>query len=351
MGLTKAERVGAIIILWKASNMLSNNDGWTTEDIKNMYRGCLPFTFQIQSCNLNNNDTTKQNCTYEPDRCSTTPVQVSDTQHCLDSVEGGKTGSGKTCQRWSEQSPHEHDYAYIGDHNYCRKAGENYTWCYTIDAEKRWEFCEQTICSDTGGRTVSGRTCQNWSEQHPHEHSHGGVGDHNNCKNPSDHTGLCCYTTDPDKRWEDCDETIIVSDLQQAGAECENTNKLGLDYRGTVSVTEQGFHCEPWILSTEYQYLADTLVHPTGSACRSHGKLWKNHDGRINNLWCYYNGVEWGTCDVSDCTHEVGQDDLFKLWINLFYSISLKSIDENQLLQIMMDSRYSHEFKGRLYTS
>ena len=65
-------------------------------------------------------------------------------------------------------------------------------------------------------KTVSGRTCQKWTEQWPNKHSRTpdenpkmwskGLGDHNNCRNPDDEpNGIWCYTTDPDKRWEYCD--------------------------------------------------------------------------------------------------------------------------------------------------
>ena len=274
----------------------------------------------------------------------------SDTPDCLESLEGGKTVSGRTCQRWSDQTPHGHNYSFIGDHNYCRKEGFNFNWCYTTDAEKEWDFCNQTICSDTGGRTVSGRTCQRWSEQNPHEHSYSYVGNHNFCRNPSDHSGLWCFTTDPNKAWDDCNDTTIESKLKQPGAECENKNKFGLDYRGTASVTERGFHCKPWILSTQYQHLAETLVHPETSACRSHGK---NDNGKLNNQWCYTTDEDtrWDVCDVPDCTHEVGQDDLFKMWMNLFYCITAENIDENGIMQVISVSKHSNQYKSKYDSS
>jgi hypothetical protein len=80
-----------------------------------------------------------------------------------------KTLTGKTCQNWASQTPHEHSKcdsndpkatarraavdhdvgcAYsksthgVGDHNYCRNPdGEPRPWCYTVDNTKRWEFC------------------------------------------------------------------------------------------------------------------------------------------------------------------------------------------------------------------
>ena len=61
--------------------------------------------------------------------------------------------------------------------------------------------------------TVSGRTCQKWTSQfHKHtrtpenpEFAGKGIGDHNYCRNPDGGSGIWCYTTDPNKRWEYCD--------------------------------------------------------------------------------------------------------------------------------------------------
>ena len=52
--------------------------------------------------------------------------------------------------------------------------------------------------------TVSGRTCQKWSVQTPHTHRWTDQGDHNYCRNPDGEAGAWCYTTDPDVRWELC---------------------------------------------------------------------------------------------------------------------------------------------------
>jgi len=61
--------------------------------------------------------------------------------------------------------------------------------------------------------TKSGRTCQNWTSQHPHKHKVNNynflfaldLGNHNYCRGPNmDLEGAWCFTTDPEVRWEYC---------------------------------------------------------------------------------------------------------------------------------------------------
>ncbi|XP_025922268.1 plasminogen-like [Apteryx rowi] len=69
-----------------------------------------------------------------------------------------KTGKGRTCQEWSSQTPHNHNYFTPVTHpragldkNYCRNpdGDVNGLWCFTTDPEKKWEYCEIPRCSSS----------------------------------------------------------------------------------------------------------------------------------------------------------------------------------------------------------
>jgi len=64
-----------------------------------------------------------------------------------------KTASGRTCQKWTSQSPHKHSnapdkdamknlFTGLGDHNYCRNPDLKKTiWCHTTDPNMPFEYC------------------------------------------------------------------------------------------------------------------------------------------------------------------------------------------------------------------
>ena len=68
------------------------------------------------------------------------------------------TENGKTCQKWSEQSPHTHSYTSDSQYgletvaeaaNYCRNPTNAHpvAWCYTTDPAVRFEDCAISVCS------------------------------------------------------------------------------------------------------------------------------------------------------------------------------------------------------------
>ena len=67
------------------------------------------------------------------------------------------TANGKTCQKWTEQSPHKHfmtdpskfpDASLEEANNYCRNPDLGAKpWCYTTDPDDKWEYCDIPKCT------------------------------------------------------------------------------------------------------------------------------------------------------------------------------------------------------------
>ena len=59
------------------------------------------------------------------------------------------TTSGRACQAWSAQEPHEHEYTEIGEHNHCRNSflDAEGVWCFTTDPDMLWDYCPVPICA------------------------------------------------------------------------------------------------------------------------------------------------------------------------------------------------------------
>ncbi|TNN42854.1 Plasminogen [Liparis tanakae] len=231
-------------------------------------------------------------------RCTSEPPTIVPDVICATGEGGayrgtiGVTESGKTCQSWSTQTPQKHNrspdnYPCKGlDSNYCRNPdNERKPWCYTTDAETRWEYCRVPSCGDAAGPdcksgngdtyrgptsiTILGVTCQAWTAQSPHQHtsftpkSHPTRGlEGNECRNPDgDVNGPWCYTTDRNKKWDYCQ----IPDC--AGLKCgtpviKPRRCIGRIVGGCVSRP----YSWPWQISLRtssgIHFCGATLVHP-----------------------------------------------------------------------------------------
>ena len=88
------------------------------------------------------------------------------------------------------------------------------TLTFILSDDCQLEECSGPNCSGYRGRqdiTISGRTCQAWNQQTPHQHSNTPENkpdegfEANYCRNPHGNTEtIWCYTTDPSTRLELC---------------------------------------------------------------------------------------------------------------------------------------------------
>jgi len=125
---------------------IKGTDGWDVESVEIFVDGESAYYSGILMASLDDN-ATKRFC---GNACADTTQQKE--------YRGTKatTTGGKTCQKWTSQSPQKHGAtpdkypkSGLGDHNYCRNPdGEpGGAWCYTIDPAKRWDYCGIAKCS------------------------------------------------------------------------------------------------------------------------------------------------------------------------------------------------------------
>ncbi|XP_071135417.1 uncharacterized protein [Mytilus edulis] len=240
------------------------------------------------------------------------------------------TDEGRTCQRWDSTTPHSPtNYALVDTfkHNFCRNptdSDKDRPWCYTIDPDKRWEYCTIPYCLEckmtaegfeylgTISVTRANVSCQRWDVKTPHRprnFTDVSKYQHNYCRNPivDKDSGPWCYTMDPDDKWDFCD--IPFCDCQdprlqfrdpmdkicKAGEECKTTTE-GAEYRGTISVTVSGRTCQRWDSTTPHYPQNYPLIRKyRHNYCR-------NTDGD-SSPWCYTTDPDyrWEYCNIPFC--------------------------------------------------
>ncbi|XP_023583752.1 plasminogen isoform X3 [Trichechus manatus latirostris] len=261
-----------------------------------------------------------------------------------------KTMSGRDCQAWGSQSPHAHGYLPSKfpnknlNRNYCRNPdGEPRPWCFTMDPNRRWEFCDIPRCTmlpppsgpthqclmgkgetyrGNVAITASGHTCQRWSEQTPHKHNRTPENfpcknlDENYCRNPDGETAPWCYTTDRDVRWEHCKipscdssasltSSISISvppEQTPVVQECYHGN--GQSYRGTSSITITGKKCQPWLSMTPHLHQKTPEKYPDADLTMNYCR---NPDAD-ERPWCFTTdpSVRWEYCNLKRCSETAG---------------------------------------------
>ncbi|XP_015354097.1 plasminogen isoform X1 [Marmota marmota marmota] len=236
-----------------------------------------------------------------------------------------KTKSGTVCQRWSASYPHKPNYSPDKfpreglEENYCRNPDndEKGPWCYTVDPEKRYEYCDIPECEEecmhcSGehyegkiSKTMSGIECQAWDSQTPH--AHGYIPSKfpnknlkmNYCRNPDGEPRPWCFTTDPSKRWELCNIPRCTTPPPSSGPTYQCLKGRGENYRGKVAVTASGHTCQRWSEQTPHQHNRT----PENFPCKGLDENYcRNPDGETTP-WCYTtnSNVRWEYCTIPSC--------------------------------------------------
>jgi len=256
-----------------------------------------------------------------------------------------QTKSGRSCQSWSSQSPHKHNFnsssmfpdgsagaAGMGCRNPDPLINDG-PWWFTKDPLVRWEYCEVPLCENgaptfckqtKAGRefrghltvTKSGKPCQSWATQSPNRHSYtanslfpdgsAAVAD-NRCRNPdtSFNDGPWCYTMDTTTPWEVCDVPMCPAETKDY---CKIT-PAGREFMGNVRRTKSGKTCQRW--ASQFPFAHDftkDIMFPDGSIDVADNQC-RNPDSNNNDgPWCFTTDprTRMEQCDVPTCPKAIG---------------------------------------------
>uniref|UniRef100_A0AAR2JRJ4 Hepatopoietin-A n=1 Tax=Pygocentrus nattereri TaxID=42514 RepID=A0AAR2JRJ4_PYGNA len=266
------------------------------------------------------------------------------------------TETGKECQRWDSQRPHKHKYQphrHSGkglDDNYCRNPNNDVRpWCYTMDRNTRWEYCNISVCAHQADKDVttacfqgqgeryrgtvnvtpSGVACQRWDSQFPHNHSYTPQNYNckdlreNFCRNPDGSEIPWCFTTDPKVRKALCTN---IPRCKTEKTECYDGN--GESYRGNVSKTRSGIPCGLW---SDHTYSRDTRSEEASAGLQLN--LCRNPDRDKHGPWCYTSNssIPWDYCGLERCEFHHLSSLLFSSL--LFSSLLFSSLLFSSLLK------------------
>uniref|UniRef100_A0A671SKK9 Hepatocyte growth factor-like protein n=1 Tax=Sinocyclocheilus anshuiensis TaxID=1608454 RepID=A0A671SKK9_9TELE len=254
------------------------------------------------------------------------------------------TKSGRTCQQWWSKFPHDHRWTPSATNglelNYCRNPDGDRIgpWCYTTDPERRYESCDIPQCKDEVcitcngedyrgqvDHTVSGKECQRWDQQYPHQHIYQPEKypdkslDDNYCRNPDASPVPWCYTTDPTMERESCDIRKCPESPKRRFRSGYTTNCFrgrGEDYRGKVNETTSGIPCQRWDAQKPHKH----PFFPKTYECKGLEENYcRNPDGS-EAPWCFTSLSEMRTAlclqikrcaddiEAEDCYNEIGRN-------------------------------------------
>merc|ERR1712226_4114 len=141
--------------------------------------------------------------------------------------------------------------------------------------------------------TVSGYTCQRWDAGidstidvvHNPSFRPEKI-NHNYCRNPSDHTNEWCYTTNPNKRWDNCEIPVcgapapVIPEVEDT--DCKKSESEV--YRGNVATTVSGYTCQRWDAGIDSKI--DVVHNPSFRPVNINHNYCRNPSGHTNE-WCY----------------------------------------------------------------
>ncbi|XP_055132871.1 hepatocyte growth factor-like protein isoform X6 [Symphalangus syndactylus] len=282
------------------------------------------------------------------------------------------TVGGLPCQAWSHKFPNDHKYTPTLrnglEENFCRNpdGDPGGPWCYTTDPAVRFQSCGIKSCREAAcvwcngedyrgavDRTESGRECQRWDLQHPHQHpfepgsstkvwtttiagiltapsGHGATlrirrssessvtfpaagPRHSPATRPQLSAASAgrvratgaqpippprAYLASVGTR-----KSRISTDLRQKNTRANCYHGAGEQYRGKVSKTRKGVQCQRWSAETphkpQFTFTSEPHAQLEENFCR-------NPDGDSHGPWCYTMdpGTPFDYCALRRCADD-----------------------------------------------